>query len=64
MRKIFLLLLVTLLVAQAADAQIRRSRRTTPEDESQTLNYARPQEYVIASIEVEGLRVLDKNALI
>jgi outer membrane protein insertion porin family len=48
-----------------AEAQFRRNRPQQQQltDES-GLNYANPQEYTIGGIEVAGLNVLDKNALI
>ena len=59
----FLLLLIMPLVA---DAQFRRSReQTTPTAaDPNTLNYANPREYTIGGIDVAGLNILDKNALI
>jgi outer membrane protein insertion porin family len=67
MRRTFLLVLICF-ITYSLDAQIRR-RATVPsqqpaQSQSDVSNYAQPKEYVIASIEVEGLRVLDKNALI
>ena len=65
MRRTFLLVLLCF-ITFSIDAQIRR-RATTPrpaQEQSDVSKYAQPKEYVIASIEVEGLRVLDKNALI
>lgn len=49
-----------------ADAQFRRSREqgTTPATDPNTLNYANPKEYTIGGIDVAGLNILDKNALI
>jgi outer membrane protein insertion porin family len=44
-------------------AQFRNSNRTTTPTEN-TLNYANPAEYTIAGIEVTGLSVLDKNAMV
>src|SRR5688572_28671890 len=64
MRK-FLLITLFALVAVDAWAQIRkRDRTTTPAAESNTLNYANPAEYTIAGIDVVGINVLDKNAMI
>lgn len=40
-----------------------RDRATTPTTES-TLNYANPSEYYIGGIDVEGLKILDKSAII
>jgi outer membrane protein insertion porin family len=45
-------------------AQFRRNRdRTGPQQES-GLNYNNPKEYTIGGIEVTGLNVLDKNAMV
>ena len=67
MRRTFLLVLICF-VTFNLDAQIRRranvQRQEPAQEQSELSNYAQPKEYVIASIEVEGLRVLDKNALI
>ena len=66
MKKIlpFVLLLVVLDI-QSATAQFRRNRQSAaaPRKEN-SLNYANPAEYVIGGIEVTGLNVLDKNAMI
>ncbi|HNP17577.1 MAG TPA: POTRA domain-containing protein [Fulvivirga sp.] len=59
--KKFLFLLVLCVFAIDVNGQFRK--RSTTEEEG-GLNYSRPQEYVIAGIEVTGLKVLDKNALI
>src|SRR5688572_33026697 len=47
-------------------AQIRKRDRTTTQQSPETgnLNYANPAEYTIAGIEVTGLNILDKNAMI
>lgn len=60
------LVLVTLLLFAAFDsvAQFRRNRDRTSTSADNNLNYANPGEYVIAGIEVTGLNVLDKNAMI
>lgn len=60
--------MIAMLLCVAFDtfSQFRRSRErgdTQPVQESQ-LNYASPQEYTIAGIEVTGLQILDKNAMI
>ena len=62
MRK-FLLITVLLFVAVNSWAQFRKSRTNTIVGES-SLNYANPAEYTIAGIEVTGLNILDKNAMI
>lgn len=62
MRKLIILSLLGLLLASTADAQIRRRNRQ-PATTSQ-VNPATPQEYRIGDIKVEGINVLDENALI
>ena len=61
------ILLLTVLVAIGINglAQIRQSR-VTPRQEEQTNNidYSRPQEYEIAEIRVEGPKYLDGNTLV
>jgi len=59
------LLIIALLLCLTINswAQFRRGRGTTPATQSQ-LNYANPKEYTIAGIEVTGLNILDKNAMI
>src|SRR5262249_25174048 len=42
-------------------AQFRRNRSSQVDN---TLNYANPREYTIGGIEVRGINVLDKNAMI
>ena len=44
-------------------AQFRSNRQTQSTTEP-TLNYNNPQEYIIAGIEVTGLAVLDKSAMV
>lgn len=61
------LVLIALLLVIGADsfAQFRRNTRTnTNTGVDNNLNYASPAEYFIAGIDVEGLKVLDKNAII
>ncbi|MEM9856204.1 MAG: POTRA domain-containing protein [Bacteroidota bacterium] len=65
MKKI-LILLAFCIIADSAYSQFRRRRNssgtsTTP---TSSLNYSNPKIYVIGGIEVEGLKVLDKNALV
>ena len=61
------ILMIAMLLCVAFDtwSQFRRSREreSQPVQES-TLNYANPAEYTIAGIEVTGLEILDKNAMI
>lgn len=45
-------------------AQFRSNRQTQTSPSETTLNYNAPQEYIIAGIEVAGLNVLDKNAMV
>src|SRR5574339_606754 len=60
----FVLILVLLFVGIEASAQFRRGRATTNTNVDNNLNYASPAEYYIAGIEVTGLNILDKNAMI
>jgi outer membrane protein insertion porin family len=45
-------------------AQFRNNRAQPPTANEPALNYTSPQEYTIAGIEVTGLNVLDKNAMV
>ncbi len=56
------LIIVLLFVGFDSLAQFRRRDRTSGTDAN--LNYANPAEYIIAGIEVTGLNILDKNAMI
>jgi outer membrane protein insertion porin family len=58
-----ILLVIFVLVAAGSFAQFRARRQATQSGEA-TLNYANPREYVIAGIEVTGINILDKNAMI
>jgi len=60
-RVLFILLLLS--VAGEGWAQFKKSRRAVTPSEN-NLNYNNPVEYTIAGIEVKGLNVLDKNAMI
>jgi outer membrane protein insertion porin family len=52
-------------VSTESFAQFRSRNQTTQTATTEpTLNYASPQEYTIAGIEVTGLNVLDKNAMV
>jgi len=63
--RILPILLVAVLLANAAHAQFRKNRERTPAASSEgNLNYANPSEYIIGGIEVTGLNVLDKSAII
>ncbi len=50
------------LVAQAQFRKNRQQQSSTLSESS--LNYANPQEYIIGGIDITGLNILDKNALI
>jgi outer membrane protein insertion porin family len=64
MKKFFFLLVFVAITADTW-AQFRRSRdRADGAQSESSLNYANPAEYTISSIEVTGLSVLDKNAMI
>lgn len=57
------LIIVLLFVGVDAWAQFRKNRNN-PAGGDTNLNYANPAEYTIAGIEVTGLNILDKNAMI
>lgn len=63
MRNIVLILLL-LFVGVDAVAQFRKGRDRGNTAVDNNLNYAKPAEYFIAGIEVTGLNILDKNAMI
>ncbi|MEQ8304342.1 MAG: POTRA domain-containing protein [Cyclobacteriaceae bacterium] len=59
------LILVCIASVQTVQGQFRRNREpATPALSENSLNYANPVEYIIGGIEVKGLNVLDKNAMI
>src|SRR5690242_7332567 len=61
----FLILVIVLCATVDTWAQFRRRDRSNPATASDAnLNYANPAEYIIAGIEVSGINVLDKNAMI
>ena len=63
--KRILVIAMFLCVAFDTWAQFRRGReRDSQPVQEGTLNYANPTEYTIAGIEVTGLEILDKNAMI
>jgi outer membrane protein insertion porin family len=66
MKRILLFTMVLIVwVSTQTLAQFRSRNQTQPTGASEpTLNYASPQEYTIAGIEVTGLNVLDKNAMV
>lgn len=63
MRNIVLILLL-LFVGVDSVAQIRKRRDRGNASIESNLNYANPTEYFIGGIEVTGLNILDKNAMI
>ena len=63
-RILFLIIVVIGGASLPTQAQFRSNRGQTQAQEQTTLNYNSPQEYIIAGIEVTGLNVLDKNAMI
>src|SRR5258708_33363588 len=68
MRRIFVFWMVILCgfssIAQFRKRQEKTSTIFAPPTAEATLNYANPSEYFIAGIDITGLNVLDKNALI
>ena len=62
------ILMVAMLLCVAFDtwSQFRRARErdSQPTTQEGALNYANPAEYTIAGIEVTGIEILDKNAMI
>jgi outer membrane protein insertion porin family len=63
--KHFLIIGLVLFISFDSLSQIRRRGNTaTQQTDASTLNYANPAEYTIAGIEVTGLNILDKNAMI
>lgn len=64
MRKLLFLTLLLMILAEVGFGQFR-NRKTNKGSQSEVLNnYANPREYEIASIDIRGLNILDKNALI
>lgn len=61
--KKFLLIILLIFTFSEGWSQFRK-RDKTPTTTGSELNYASPTEYTIAGIEVKGLTVLDKNAII
>ncbi|MEJ0054586.1 MAG: hypothetical protein WDN75_02450 [Bacteroidota bacterium] len=68
MRRIFILCwLVLCAFSSVAQIRQRRNTETAPAPAAPTeatINYANPSEYFIAGIDITGLNVLDKNAMI
>ena len=64
MKRIFMIAML-LCVAFDTWSQFRRAReRESQPTQESNLNYANPKEYTIAGIEVKGIEILDKNAMI
>jgi outer membrane protein insertion porin family len=63
MRTTFLFF-VFLCVALSSFGQFRNRRANQAGGEANSLNYVNPTEYTIAGIEVRGITILDKNAMI
>ncbi|MBT1706010.1 BamA/OMP85 family outer membrane protein [Chryseosolibacter indicus] len=63
--KKFLIITILLCVTFSSWAQFRRRDRNAAQQPAENnLNYANPREYIIAGIDVSGINVLDKNAMI
>ncbi|HEX7015284.1 MAG TPA: POTRA domain-containing protein, partial [Cyclobacteriaceae bacterium] len=62
--KRFLLFVLLALAVMDSQAQFRRRDRVPTPQNDNRLNYANPSEYVIGGISVEGLNILDENAII
>jgi outer membrane protein insertion porin family len=60
------LLIISILLCVAINSwsQFRRRDRGNTQSNENTLNYANPREYTIAGIEVSGINILDKNAMV
>ncbi len=63
MKKLLLIILLIFTFSEGWTQFRKRDKATSPSSSSE-LNYASPSEYILAGIEVEGLNVLDKNAII
>jgi outer membrane protein insertion porin family len=59
-----LLYLFLLVPALTSYGQFRKNREKATAPPTENLNYANPQEYYIGGIDVTGLNILDKNAMI
>jgi len=66
MKRFFIILFsIFLLLPLLTFGQFRKNReKATPAAPTENLNYANPVEYYIGGIDVTGLNVLDKNAMI
>lgn len=64
MRNTVLILALLFFVGVDSYAQFRKARDKGSSNVDNNLNYANPAEYFIAGIEVTGLAILDKNAMI
>jgi outer membrane protein insertion porin family len=64
MKHVFVLVMLVCITASSwAQFRRNRDRENTPVTEN-TLNYLSPKEYTIAAINVSGITILDKNAMI
>jgi outer membrane protein insertion porin family len=68
MKKSLLFILLAFFIHHQSVAQFRKSREKAsvqaPTADPSVLNYANPTEYYVGGIEITGLQVLDKNAMI
>ncbi len=64
MKNFILVTALSLFCIGSLHAQFRSSKGQTQSSTDAVLNYASPQEYIIAGLEVTGLNVLDKSAMI
>jgi len=66
MKNFILVIILSLFCIGTSHAQFRSSKSQTQSQSPSeaTLNYSAPQEYTIAGIEVTGLNVLDKSAMV
>ncbi len=65
MKHIVLLSILVLIFSESSFGQFRNRNAKSPNSQESVLNnYANPREYTLASIDVRGLNLLDKNALI
>lgn len=64
MRRFFILSLLVLITTSGWGQFRKRDRANTSQDSEGNLNYANPREYTIGGIDVTGINILDKNAMI
>ena len=62
--RFFCAILLFIGITTVSQAQFRRSREQATPTAENGLNYTNPKEYIIGGIDVTGLNVLDKNALV